>query len=42
MNENTVFSTYMLDVSNNWHDRLGHVNYDSIHRLINLDLLPKF
>ena len=29
-------STYMLESSNLWHGRLGHVNYDTSRRLINL------
>ena len=28
-------STYMLESSNLWHGRLGHVNYDTLRRLIN-------
>lgn len=33
---------YMLELSNIWHDRLGHINYNTICRLINLELLLKF
>ena len=40
-NKNTS-STYMLESSNIWHDRLGHVNFDTLHKLMNLELLPKF
>ena len=35
-------STYMLESSNLWHDRLGHVNYDTLRRLINLNHIPTF
>ena len=47
MNVITVFPTidndkgssiYMLESSNVWHGRLGHVNYHTFHRLINLNL----
>ena len=40
-NENTS-SAYMLESSNVWHGRLGHVNYDTLRRLINMECLPKF
>ena len=39
--KNTSF-IYMLELSNVWHGRLGHVNYYTLDRLINLNLLPKF
>ena len=35
-------STYILESSNLWHDRLGHVNYDTVRRLINLNHIPTF
>ena len=35
-------SAYMLEYSNVWHGRLGHVNYDTLRRLINMECLPKF
>ena len=35
-------SAYMLEFSNIWHGRLGHVNFDTLHKLMNLELLPKF
>ena len=35
-------STYMLESSNLWHGRLGHVNYDTLRRLINLDHILTF
>lgn len=34
-------SMYMLDSSFLWHSRLGHVNFRSLKRMINLELLPK-
>ena len=30
VNENASTSTYMLESSNLWHVRLGHVNFDSL------------
>ena len=41
-NNRGTSSVYMLESSNVWHGRLGHVNYHTLHRLINLNLLPKF
>ena len=35
-------STYILESSNLWHGRLGHVNFESLRRLIHLDHIPKF
>ena len=35
-------STYVLESSNLWHGRLGHVNYDTLCRLINLNHIPIF
>ena len=32
----------LLESSNLWHGRLGHVNYESLCRLINMEYLPKF
>ena len=29
-------------MSNLWHGRLGHVNYDTLHRLVNLNYIPTF
>lgn len=34
-------SAYLIESSSIWH-RLRHVNYDTIHILVNKDLLPKF
>ena len=39
-NNNT--SIYILESSNLWHGRLGHINYDTLHRLINLNHIPAF
>ena len=35
-------SAYLIESSTLWHSRLGHVNYDSIRRLINLNHIPDF
>ena len=35
-------ATYILESSNLWHGRLGHVNFESLCRLIHLDHIPKF
>ena len=43
INENkNKSSAYLIESSNVWHGRLGHVNYGILHRLVNLKLLPKF
>ncbi|GJT19305.1 retrovirus-related pol polyprotein from transposon TNT 1-94 [Tanacetum coccineum] len=34
-------SVYMIDPSFLWHSRLGHVNFRSLQRMINLGMLPK-
>ena len=41
INKNTS-SSYLLEYSNLWHGRLGHVNNGSLRRLINIECLPKF
>ena len=41
-NNKSTSSVYMIESSNVWHGRLGYVNYHTLHRLINLNLLPKF
>ena len=41
MNKASTFA-YILKSSNLWHDRLGHVNYDTLRRLINLNYIPTF
>ena len=38
----TSFFAYILESSNLWHDRLGHVNYDTLCKLINLNHIPTF
>ena len=35
-------STYMLESSNLWRDRLGHVNNNTLYRLININHIPTF
>ena len=35
-------SAYILKTSNLWHGRLGHVNYDTLRRLINLNHISTF
>ena len=40
-NKNTS-SAYMIEPSNVWHCRLGHVNFDTMRKLMKLELLPKF
>ena len=42
INNNKISSAYMLESSDIWYGRLGHVNYDSIRKLINMELIPKF
>ena len=32
----------MIESSNVWHGRLGHVNFDTMHKLMKLELLPRF
>ena len=39
---NKAASSYVIESSNIWHARLGHVNYKSINKLMNMGLLPKF
>lgn len=41
-NNKNSSSVYLLESSNLWHDRLGHVNFDALRRLMNLDCLPTF
>ena len=38
-NNKGASSVYMLESSNVWHGRLGHVNYYTLDRLINLNFL---
>ena len=39
MNKNPV--AYIIESSNIWHERLGHVNQKSIERLMNLNMIPR-
>ena len=41
INNNNAFN-YLVESSNIWHARLGHINYDILSKLSNLDFLPKF
>ena len=41
MNKSST-SAYILESSNLWHGRLGQVNYDTLHRLINLNHIVTF
>lgn len=38
---NSTASVYLLDSNDLWHARMGHVNYHSLYRMMNLGLLPK-
>ena len=40
INNKSTSSAYMLESSNVWHGRLGHVNYDTLRRLVNMECLP--
>ncbi|CAL8993883.1 unnamed protein product [Prunus brigantina] len=42
VNNNKVSSAYMLESSDLWHGRLGHVNYDKLLQLINMEPIPEF
>ncbi|KAI3755706.1 hypothetical protein L1987_55512 [Smallanthus sonchifolius] len=42
MNNNATSSAYLLESSNVWHGRLGHVNFNSIRHLIKLNYIPTF
>ena len=35
-------SPYLLESYDLWHERLGHVNYKTLRKLINLEVLPNF
>lgn len=41
-NKNTISFAYIFESPNVWHGKLGHVNYDTLRRLFNIKLLPKF
>ena len=42
VNENASTSAYLIESSNIWHNRLGHVNFNSMRRLIKLNYIPSF
>ena len=42
INKNNNSSAYLLESSNLWHGRLGHVNYETMRRLINLNHIASF
>jgi len=42
INKNNNSSAYLLESSNLLHGRLGNINFDTLHRLINLDHIPAF
>ncbi|GJS30365.1 pol polyprotein [Tanacetum coccineum] len=35
-------STYLIESSNVWHGHLGHINFNSMHRLIKFNSIPNF
>ncbi|XP_070010407.1 uncharacterized protein [Nicotiana sylvestris] len=35
-------SSYLLESNNLWHERLGHVNFKTLQKMINLEVFPKF
>ena len=39
-NKNNDSSAYLLESDNLWHARLGHVNYKSLQKMINMEILP--
>src|SRR3954464_12252366 len=41
-NNHASTSAYMIELSDMWHGRLGHVNYNSLHRLVNMNHIPNF
>ncbi|KAH7844842.1 hypothetical protein Vadar_032277 [Vaccinium darrowii] len=42
INKTNAPVAYVLESSILWHGRLGHVNYESMRRLVNLDHIPAF
>ena len=42
INKTNASFVYVLESSNLWHGKLGHVNYGSLKRLINLNHIPTF
>lgn len=41
-NNKASSSTYIFESYNLWHHTLGYVNFNSIHKLMNLSLFPSF
>lgn len=41
-NNKAISFAYFLEFSNLWHDRLGYVNYNALHKLINMNHMPTF
>ncbi|KAJ9567517.1 hypothetical protein OSB04_003483 [Centaurea solstitialis] len=41
VDESVATSMYMIDLSHLWHSRLGHLNFRSLQRMMNLNMLPK-
>nr|AAK70407.1 pol polyprotein [Citrus x paradisi] len=42
INNKATSSAYLLESSNIWHGRLGHVNFNSLRKLINMKHIPNF
>ena len=42
INNEASSSAYLLKSSNLWHDRLRHVNFNSLRKLINMKHIPNF
>ena len=42
INNKSSSSTYLLEFSNLWHGRLGHVNFNSLRKLINMKHISNF
>ena len=42
INNKVTFSAYLLESSNLWHGRLGHVNFNSLLKLINMKHILNF
>ena len=40
-NKISIHVTLNIESSDIWHGRLGHVNFNSIKKMINLNLIPK-
>lgn len=42
MNNKALSSVHILEFSNLWHGWLVHVNYNALHKLINMNHIPTF